>query len=396
MYTIGLRPYWRLKVDGQVVWVNGAQTNEGDKAPARKTLAPEFVEHSAAISRLDVDIGIDKVQICTFDISGEEAALVGLKLFPRGKLIEVEIGYADTEDDVTRVFKGYIMNMAPSPAYPAIISVYADSSLYKARELTLRETSVDGTAIQSFETAFKLEGVGMTFKNLSILEDEVAKVIDPGSAIVGNLLHEFQAWCADAGVHFIDLMDNEEIGVFFPASINDLPLFNDRKRSHKHWELAMRGSKDALDIAAVLSHWLPTVDYVDAPHQISGVWFEPRPDSDEPEPHFITYPEVAPDLEEGEEVRRWGVGGLGVFRTAEEAKKNLKAIFESRTWFSVTGTFQLLAGLPILPLDTITAVNGFIGMEGLGFYDEPYRVTQVHHIFDASGWRVSGRVRGGV
>lgn len=391
MYEIGLRPYWRLKMDKQVVWENGIQTDErlGDG------LKPddEFAEYAAAIGRLDVDIGVDQVNICTFDVYGREAALVTRELFERGREVEIEMGYRDTDEPPQRVFKGTVMRATPSAAYPAIISVEADSDAYKAREVMLQVTEADDaqtTFINEFQEA---ELLLPTLTDA--IEEGVGQVADVGGVVTGYLLNQFQQWLADAGLHFLDVMQNNEIHVFYPTSVNDVFMFNDKKRGNRIWELAMEGDNENPDIAAVLSSWMPTVDYVDAPHQITAAWYDVTSPDDKGDLVYFAVPETAPELEDGQSLRVWHAGILGHFVSADAAKKTLASLMETQNWLSATGTFELLAGLPILPLDTIKAVNGYPGLEGMGFYDEDYRVTRVKHVFDNRGWRVSGTVRGG-
>lgn len=59
---------------------------------------------------------------------------------------------------------------------------------------------------------------------------------------------------------------------------------------------------------------------------------------------------------------------------------------------SITGTFALSVGLPILPFHTIIPRNGPLGLED--FYDKAFQVIKVHHIFDSRGWQTKGEIRG--
>lgn len=381
-FVLGHRPYWILRVNGRAVWMNGIHISNTQGGGANEDQPdPTWSEHDCAIERLDVELGINQVQTCTFDIIGEDAAYVAQKLFPRMAEVEVLMGYdyfdSDSEDAVL-MFAGYVMQGFPSGTYPAIVEIHCDSDLFRLRELEVTEGDENVPDHAEFLKNFVPEKTGLTL----LVDSKYANLApDEGGSIEGNALENIFSWLQDNHLHLFDTMDSN-IHFFYPHS-PPIPLFGGQ---HRTWELLYKGDKSKPDIAPVLRSWKPTMNYVDAPSQVSITWLYQESPEDDP----VATP-LSVDIEGGVD---GAVIQLGFIDTAtvEEAQKYLEDWARTITWMSVTGTFALSVGLPIQPFHTIIPRNGPLGLED--FYDKAFQVIRVHHTWDSRGWLVKGEIRG--
>lgn len=371
MFTIGHKPYWILQADGKTVWRNGL--------PSEQQPAEEWREYEAIISRIDIEAGLNQVQVCTFIISGAGAPMVGLEMFPRGTEITVLFGYeAQDEDsqDPEVLFKGTVLQGQPSGKHPIVVEIQADSQLFRAREAWFEDTEV--TREQSSYLTAVYEELGLTFRAPDY-EDNTA---DEGGSMEGNVLEETFRWAEENAFHLVDTMNGE---IHLVRTHSARPKFLDQ--DPRTWELAFYADKDEESIAPVLTEWAPDINFVDAPEVITGAWYAERDESDETAEVAVL-----------EAVNENGLEGttvhLGRIRTAtkEEAQQLLDAWAAHYYWISVEGNFELNAGLPIRIFDDIVPRNGPPGLED--FFDKAFTVIGVHHTFDHRGWLTRGTIRG--
>lgn len=367
-YALGHKPYWELVIAGGTRFRRGVH---------QKGLQhPNMRDYRIAMDRLDVELGIDEVHTCTFDLLGEDAAKFATETLPRGTKIAVRVGYEDTDSEPFTVFKGTVLQAYPESLAPLIVTVQADSDLYKAREAWI--TGDDTTTEERAALANIIEAETQLATNF--VDFEIEKQGE-GAKIEGNLLKLLQGFNERNGLHMIDDMDGK---LQFLAPYSSVEILGSPNRK---WEFGIRADPASPNVAPILTEWGVQINWVDSPRRIVAGYYHAEDDADD-----ISVQLVEAENENGVEGTTHFLGVLPGAKDAEAAQAVVDAWAQNYYWKSVHGPFRLATGVPMLPFDIIVARRGPAGLEA--FFDKQLRVERVHHIFDSRGWTVTGNVRG--
>lgn len=364
-YRVGFRPAWRLLLNGEVLATAAVERGASAKA----------IGYQAAIQRVECTLGLDIVNTATITVVGEEAAKMVKERIAKLTEVELEIGYADYPSDFQKVFRGYAVQAYPNGTNPVTVEVEFDSPVFQARESRESGDNTDPNQAEYIASRLSVLPNPLT-ANLGDVTDPQA---DEGGASSGSLLSFMQSWAKTNFVHWLDQMDGH-VHFFYPGAKPQT------FRPWRGWDLSVRRTKHGDENPPILNEWSPALSYVESPYTIRAVWYD---DGDvtlaNPEPvqaeNLNGVPDSSLDL------------GFLSAKDKNSAQAIVDAAAENYYWSSIEGGFALSAGLPILPLDEITARNGPVGLEDL--YDRPMEVVEVTHVLNEKGWSVRGTVRGG-
>lgn len=359
---LGFRPRFWLFVDGQEL----TTTREGRGATVTA------VGYQAAISRVEVTLGIDQVNTLNLTIVGEEAAKLVKERFEKRMAVKVEVGYEDHPETRQAVFDGHLLLAKPIGTNPVEVDVMADSLMYQAREDRGAADTTDASHAAFIKSKLAAQPTPIQTNLDGVLDAEV----DEGGTNEGSLLDFIQRWSRDNFVHWIDHMTGK-VTFFYPGT---KPILY---RPWLTWHLSVRRTSSDDPDPPILSEWSPAESYVEAPAEITAAYYR----EDDP---TMQVGVVTATNDRGQPETTLHLGNLYV-KDEAAAQAIVDAAAEYYYWHVIEGGFAVAAGLPILPLDEIVAHNPPPGLESL--YDVPFEVTQVKHVLDARGWRVSGKVR---
>lgn len=359
-YPLGRRPMFRLTVDGKRLVTRaygpGAQRNTSG--------------FDAALQRVDIVLGIDQVHTLSITFVGEQSAKAVRDRFEKRTPIEVELGYEDHPNSFATMFRGEAVQAYPDGTNPVTVELEVDSLAYRAREYQAKGTGSDASQAEFIKSTLNTIGLDA---NLDSVTDSQA---DPGGQTEGSFLSFVNTWAKANFVHWLDKMDGG-LHFFYPGAKPEI------FRKFRTWTLSVRNLGD--DRPAILNQWSPQVNFVDAPAEISLAWYDDRSADIAQQVVTATNPNGVPDS-------KLDLGVVYV-KDADAAQAIVDAAAANYYWQSIEGDFGLEAGVPILPLDELIAVNPPEGLEA--YYDTPMEVVKVHHILDERGWLVSGTMRGG-
>lgn len=362
-YRLGFRPGFKLTLNGEPLLTRAVKNGV------------EAVGYHAAISRVECVLGIDQVNTLTITFVGEESALLVKEKFDKKMPVTVAFGYDDYPDDYQLILSGHALQARPQGTNPVEVDVEVDSLMYQAREDRNSGDNTDPNQAEYIANRLFMQEASITTN----LGDEVTDVqTDEGGSNEGDsktsLLDFIQRWSDANQVHWIDLM-NGEVKFFYPGAKVDI------NRPWQTWRFSVRGGDDP----AVLTEWSPRTEFVDAPRTIVASYYDSNEIDLRPKQVKATNPHGIEDTMVNL--------GLLIVKDHDAAQAIVDAAAEDYYWHTIRGGFALSAGVPVMPLDDIIALNGPPGLEE--YYDRPFEVVRVRHVFDARGWRVNGEIRGG-
>jgi len=365
-YALGFRPRAWLFVDGVELAATRARG---------ATTTP--VGYHCAISRVECVLGIDQVNTMTLTLVGEEAAKLVKERFAKRMPVKVEVGYEDRPETRFALFDGHLLQANPSGTNPVTVEVEGDSLMYQAREDRGAADTTDATHGEFIKSRLFAQDTPIN-TNLEGLEDAE---VDEGGTHDANqdrssLLDFIQRWSRDNFVHWIDHM-NGQVTFFYPGI---KPMLY---RPWRTWHVSPRKTKREDPDPAILTEWSPRQSFVEAPETITAVYYA----EDESR---ITTGVVEARNDRGQPDTTLHIGNLYV-KDKPAAQAIVDAAAEYYYWHVIEGGFAMDVGLHILPLDELVAHNPPPGLED--YYGVPFEVTQVKHVLDVRGWRVSGRMR---
>ena len=352
---LGFRPYWHYTT------IEEPSNLTGEKF--------DVVAESCSVT-----LGIDIVHTADLIFIGEGAAKYVRKHFPRGMEVSVFAGYKDIQGSDTLLLKGNVMMARRVSLNPLRIAVEIDSPMWKAREDSRTMTGTEPTQADFITSVLSEYSLTANFEGH---EDSQA---DFGGDKEGDFLAYLNKWAKANFIHWLDLMDGN-VHFFYPGSKPSI-----RKDGLRRWELPIRNG--TIDNPAVLIEWSPESQYVDAPQTMTLAYYHPELEGEAGK----TWKILTEQNERGLPDTTLDLGHFNVASDAE-AEAIIKRAADHYYWRSISGPFKIGAGVPVVPLDEITALNGYEGLEE--DYDTPMEVTQVRHTLDARGWTVSGRFRAG-
>lgn len=361
-YPLGYRPGFWIYADDTLV--------------ASKAIGG--VGYDAAVSRVQVSLGIDQVNTLSITFTGEQAALLVRDKFPKRMNLRLEVGYDDQPGSRQTIFAGHALQAFPVGVNPVDVELESDSLMYQAREDRTAAAGTEDQTADYIKSRLHLQPTPLTAN----LEGEAPSAdetqLDVGGANDGNLLDYIQKWTKDQFAHWIDRM-NGEIKFFYPGAKVDL------FRPWRTWHLSGRRVQSADKAPAILKEWSPRQSFVDSPSLITASWYQ----EDDPtiEPQIVEATNT-----NGLEDMTLHLGPLFV-KTREAAQAIVDAAAQNYYWAVIEGGFALSVGVPIVPLDDIVPLNPPPGLEE--YYDRAFEVIKVTHTIDAAGWKVSGDIRGG-